>query len=216
MPTPTWERLPEQRRQAVLRAAEAEFAEHGFSRSSLNVIARNAGVAKGSLFQYFAGKVDMYAHLSELASVRIRSAMEEHIPALPWEEDFFGSFRELAHLWVAYFDSHPLELALTAAVNLEPDNTVSSAVRRTVNRHYLAVLRPLVERGRAAGHLRADTDLDAMLALLLLMLPHLALAPRSPGLDPLLGLDSGDPRRVASAVDRLIDVLVAAFGAPRS
>ncbi len=30
MPTDTWERLPAARRDAVLAAAEAEFAAHGF------------------------------------------------------------------------------------------------------------------------------------------------------------------------------------------
>ena len=52
MPTVTWARVDPLRRAAVVEAAEAEFGAHGFSRGSLNVIARRAGVAKGSLFQY--------------------------------------------------------------------------------------------------------------------------------------------------------------------
>lgn len=52
MPTVTWARVDPARRAAVVEAAEAEFGAHGFSRGSLNVIARRAGVAKGSLFQY--------------------------------------------------------------------------------------------------------------------------------------------------------------------
>lgn len=50
MPTVTWARVDPARRAAVVEAAEAEFGAHGFSRGSLNVIARRAGVAKGSLF----------------------------------------------------------------------------------------------------------------------------------------------------------------------
>jgi AcrR family transcriptional regulator len=213
VPTATWDRLPLARRQVVLAAAEAEFASHGFSGGSLNVIARNAGVAKGSLFQYFVDKADLYAYLSELASVRIREHMEAQLPAMPWDRGFFAAVRQLLLVWVEYFRTHPLELAVTAAVNLEPDPAARSAVREVVNRHYLEVLRPLVESGRAAGDLRADADLEAMLALMLLVLPHLALAPHSPGLDPLLGLGSGDPARVEAAVGRLVDVLAAAFGA---
>ena len=59
MPTVTWARLDRTRRAAVIEAAEAEFGAHGFSRGSLNVIAGRAGVAKGSLFQYFADKRDL-------------------------------------------------------------------------------------------------------------------------------------------------------------
>ena len=92
MPTPTWQRLDESRRQAITDAAEAEFAANGFSGGSLNVIARDAGVAKGSLFQYFTDKADFYVYLSELASNRIRSYMEVLISEQDWTGDFWGSF----------------------------------------------------------------------------------------------------------------------------
>ena len=48
MPTETWNRLPQPRRDAVLTAAEAEFAAHGFSRGSLNV--RSEGLVQAPLF----------------------------------------------------------------------------------------------------------------------------------------------------------------------
>ena len=40
MPTVTWSRLGGERRSAVVDAAEAEFAAHGFSGGSLNVDGR--------------------------------------------------------------------------------------------------------------------------------------------------------------------------------
>jgi AcrR family transcriptional regulator len=214
VPTSTWERLPEARRHAVLAAAEAEFGARGFSGGSLNVIARSAGVAKGSLFQYFTDKVDLYAYLSELASIRVAAHMDEQVRTLPWSDGFFPAFRRLVVVWIDYFRTHPADLAVTAAVNLEPDPSARSAVRAVVNRYYLQALRPLVERARDAGELRADADLDAFIALLLLILPHLALAPASPSLDPLLGLGSGDRAAVEAGAMRLVDVLEAAFGVP--
>lgn len=212
MPTATWERLPPGRRTAVVEAAEAEFAQHGFSAGSLNVIARNARVSKGSLFQYFHDKVDLYAYLSELASGRIRRAMEEQIPQMPWDEGFFSGMRQLARVWVDYFDCHPLDRAFTAAVNLEPEGSARVAVRTVANRHYIEVLGPLLEAARARSDLRADADLDALLAWLLLLLPHLALAPHSPGLDPMLGLDAADLQVRHESIRRLLAPLEAAFG----
>ncbi|MDT4921381.1 MAG: hypothetical protein QOI15_2283, partial [Pseudonocardiales bacterium] len=63
MPRPTWANLDADRRERVLHAAMAEFGRHGYSGGSLNVIARDAGVAKGSLFQYFDDKFDFFAHV---------------------------------------------------------------------------------------------------------------------------------------------------------
>lgn len=212
MPTTTWERLPEARRNAVISAAEDEFSRHGFSGGSLNVIAREAGVAKGSLFQYFRDKSDLYAYLSERASVRIRADMEVAIRSLDWSHGFFVPLRELVVLWEEYFHSHPLELAMTVAVNVEPERSARMAVRQVANAHYAAVLRPLLAGASERGDLRPQADLEAFLALLLVLLPHIALAPHSPGLDPVLGLSSTAPRERHTAVERLVAVLEAAFG----
>lgn len=89
MPTVTWARVDPARRAAVVEAAEAEFGAHGFSRGSLNVIARRAGVAKGSLFQYFADKRDLYAFIADIASQRVRSYMEDLIRELDPNRPFF-------------------------------------------------------------------------------------------------------------------------------
>ena len=210
MPTATWERLPAARRAAVVAAAEAEFAAKGFSRGSLNVIARDAGVAKGSLFQYFDDKSDLFAHLSDLASVRIGAAMAKCNAPLPWADDYWGALEMSLRAWVDHFRDHPVDLALTAAVNLEPDTESRVAVRAAVNRHYLTGLHSLIDRGVEAGAVRADADHDAFLALMLLVLPHLALAANTPGLDPVLGLHD-DP---TPGIERIVATCRAAFGSP--
>jgi len=49
------------------------------------------------------------------------------------------------------------------------------------------------------------------LSLLLLLFPHLALAPYVRGMDPILGLDEPTPEQPALAVRRLVAVLNDAF-----
>jgi AcrR family transcriptional regulator len=60
VPTSTWFRLDDDKRERVLHAAMQEFGEHGYSTGSLNTIAREAEIAKGSLFQYFADKQEFF------------------------------------------------------------------------------------------------------------------------------------------------------------
>lgn len=212
MPTATWDRLPSARRRAVLEAAEAEFAERGFSGGSLNTIVRNAGVSKGSLFQYFEDKSDLHAHLAELASLRIRARMEAHMAELDWDGDFFGSLGDLLVFWIDHFGENPVDRAMTAAVNLEPEESTRSTVRVTVNRHYADVLRPLLARADEIGALRPDADLDTFLALLMLVMPHLAIAPYHEGLDPVFGLHGAPEADRRKTVDRLIAIFRSAFG----
>ncbi len=211
MPTVTWGRVDPARRAAVIEAAEAEFGAHGFSGGSLNVIARRAGVAKGSLFQYFADKRDLYAYIADIASQRVRGYIEDLIRRLDPTRPFFEFLTDLLDAWVAYFAEHPHERALHAAVTLEADTDARISVRSVIHRHYLEVLRPLVRDAQSRGDLRDDADTDAMLSLLLLIFPHLALAPYVRGLDPVLGLDEPSPEQPALAVRRLVGVLAAAF-----
>lgn len=214
MPTVTWARVDPARRAAVIAAAEAEFGAHGFSQGSLNVVARRAGVAKGSLFQYFADKRDLYAFVTDVASQRVRTYMEDRIAELDSGGPFFDFLTGLFDAWVAYFTDHPRERSLHAAASLEVDTDARISVRSVIHRHYLQVLRPLVAAAHARGELRADADTDALLSLLLLILPHLALAPHVRGIDPILGLDEFTPEQPALAVRRLVAVLQAAFAPP--
>src|SRR5205823_2576432 len=83
-----------------------------------------------------------------------------------------GATPGLGHVWVGYYTTPPPELAPTAAANLEMDPASRSAVRTVVNRHYIEFLRPLLDEARTSGQLRPDADVEAFLALLMLMLPH--------------------------------------------
>ncbi len=48
------------RRDAILDAAEQLFAQFGYRRTSMDDVARRAGVAKGTLYLYFDGKVALF------------------------------------------------------------------------------------------------------------------------------------------------------------
>jgi AcrR family transcriptional regulator len=211
MPTTTWDNLPAAKRDRVLDAAMVEFGRRGFSSGSLNVVAREAGVAKGSLFVYFTDKLDLFAHVCDACSQRVRDHMVERLASLGDQTPFFELMHWMVREWIAWFRDHPVERGVTYASNFEMDADVRSAVRQVTNGHYLDVLRPLTKTAVDRGELRDDTDSEALLALLLLLLPHLALAPFSPHLDPVLGLHGLDDEQITTPVTTLVDALERAF-----
>lgn len=50
----------EAKRQQILNGAMAVFAAHGFEGASMSAIAREAGVSKGTLYNYFTNKSDLF------------------------------------------------------------------------------------------------------------------------------------------------------------
>jgi AcrR family transcriptional regulator len=63
MVKPRFAKLPLEQQQAILRVALEEFGTHGFHDASLNRVIEAAGISKGSMYYYFDGKGDLFAHV---------------------------------------------------------------------------------------------------------------------------------------------------------
>lgn len=68
MPKQTFLNLPEEKRQAIVNAAIDEFAEHGYKSASINRMVANSGISKGSFYQYFEDKMDVFKYLMDVAA----------------------------------------------------------------------------------------------------------------------------------------------------
>ena len=63
MPSSTFFNLPEAKRQRLLDAAWQEFTTVSYMDASINKIIQNAEISRGSFYQYFSGKQDLFAYL---------------------------------------------------------------------------------------------------------------------------------------------------------
>lgn len=63
MPTSTFFRLPEEKRQRLLDAAWEEFSRTSFSDASINQIIHSAHIPRGSFYQYFEDKNELFWYL---------------------------------------------------------------------------------------------------------------------------------------------------------
>lgn len=66
MPKETFFNLPEEKRQRILDLAIEEFAHHDYQNASISRIVAEASIAKGSFYQYFEDKADLYRYLLNL------------------------------------------------------------------------------------------------------------------------------------------------------
>jgi len=66
MPKQTFFNLPQDKREKILDAAVEEFAEYGLENASINRIVKNSGIAKGSFYQYFEDKQDVFLYVLDV------------------------------------------------------------------------------------------------------------------------------------------------------
>lgn len=94
MPHPTFYNLPQRKRAALEAAAIEEFARHGLAAASTNAIIGNAKIPKGSFYQYFVDKEDLYQYIQTL----IKATKKELAAALPLPENPMDTFEYLRWL----------------------------------------------------------------------------------------------------------------------
>lgn len=116
MPKETFFNLPEEKRRRITDLAVREFAAHSYSKASLSNIVARAGIAKGSMYQYFADKKDLYLYLVELATEEKISHIQRSVDP---EADFFTALAQA--IWAGInFDAENPWLSHLLARSLEP------------------------------------------------------------------------------------------------
>ena len=65
MCTETFLRLPEEKRNRFLEAAWEEFTSVPFEEASINKIVRRAKIPRGSFYQYFSDKEDLFFYIQK-------------------------------------------------------------------------------------------------------------------------------------------------------
>lgn len=156
---------PDVRREELLDTAIALAQEHGFEAMSIEQVTRNAGVAKGTFYHYFASKSD----LQEQLVGRFGESLFDHLSAADAEPDGSGAAR--------------LERLMAAAGSYklaQPGIGLASYLYREENfalRHRLfdawrvrarAVLLPVIQAGLDDGSLSfpdAESATDLVLLL---------------------------------------------------
>jgi AcrR family transcriptional regulator len=62
MPKETFFNLNEEKQEKIMRASISEFSRYGFEKGNIGSIAGSAGVAKGSMYQYFQNKRELFLY----------------------------------------------------------------------------------------------------------------------------------------------------------
>lgn len=105
MPKPTFFNLDPERRKNIVEAAVEEFAKLPYEQASLSRIVEKSGIAKGSMYQYFEDKLDLYLYIVDLAYEQKRKYVSQ---ALSLEADIFTILEEYYRQSFLFANEFPL------------------------------------------------------------------------------------------------------------
>ncbi|MEG4457512.1 MAG: TetR/AcrR family transcriptional regulator [Microcoleus sp.] len=158
MPTQTFFNLPEAKRQTIVKLAIAQFASHDYKIASISNIVKQAKIAKGSFYQYFEDKKDLYLYLVDLAhQQKIDFLQQAKPPGL--EMGFFPYLRWLFRESAQFDLSHP---ALSQIINraVYGDVPFRDEVLKRTQSVSLMYVHGLVKQGIDRGDIDPGIDPD--------------------------------------------------------
>ena len=164
MPKQTFLNLPEEKRAVIIDAAIDEFAQHGLENASTNRIVANSGISKGSFYQYFEDKQDVFMYLlTVLENEKMEYFKGKHPPSM--NMDTFQYFRWMIKEGMKFNTSNPrLTQAITRVMIGEGmyfGNTFSENRQKS-----LQALKAMIEQAIERGEV--DPSVDVELAVMVM------------------------------------------------
>ena len=155
----------EERRQALAAAAAEVFAEKGFAGARIIDVAERAGVGKGTVYEYFRSKEELFFAVFERMSreehARLGAEMDRDAPAA---ERLASLVRSMVADAVAQADLYGLTFELWSGCSHETYGERLRAAFADLYRDFRGHLAALVREGQAAGELRAGLDPEGLAA----------------------------------------------------
>lgn len=171
-------KLPEEKRDAILRIAAEEFIRCGYAAASTNTITRRAGISKGILFHYFGSKKELYLHLFSDMTGRLLRGTERQSEDVAGES-IYDRMAALFHSKAAYFNAWPLDMSFMERAGQEMSDEVRPEIVRVLTEIAGVMRRRRVEETeRALGQYRLREGVTRKQALECIMLSIEALDAR--------------------------------------
>jgi AcrR family transcriptional regulator len=200
------------KREAIVEAAMRHFAEHGYQGARVEDVARELGIAKGSVFQHFGSKAGLFL----AAYKRAVSSLPAWLDA-PAEVVDRGFWAVLVY-WLERTEHLIREDWIPYRVSLIGNYGTDLSLKRDINR-WLVSEDPygtldFVEFGVARGEVRSDVEVEVTASMLDWLAERFQDALVTEELDPgLFHRHPHQPQRRQARIEQFAELLRSAIGA---
>jgi AcrR family transcriptional regulator len=162
MPKETFFNLPIEKREHITKIAVEEFGNYDYTDVSISRIVARSGIAKGSFYQYFADKGDLYSYLLDLIVQKKWEMFSLEHPD-PYHTGIFRYLRWMMQAGVQFELTYP-DLVRVGYRALSRSASSQELFTR-YRQQSLSFYQHLVERGKAQGDIAPEID-DELAAFL--------------------------------------------------
>jgi len=158
------------KREAILRAGTTVFARNGYFNSKVSDIAREAGIADGTVYLYFKSKEEILHSIFDRSVEEALEAARERVKRI---EDPREKLRQIAHMHLERLGADR-DLAVVFQVELRGSTKFMEEFSAAGFAEYLALIRSTFEEGQRAGLFRAELNARVVAKILFGALDEMA------------------------------------------
>lgn len=156
MPKETFNIISDDKRERIYSSAAKIFARDGFEKANMSEIAKSAGVSKGSLYDYFENKEDLYLAVSIHAISESRKNIDSIIDD---EKNFFDQLKDIFHQGVKFVIKNREYAQLYANISSCGMEEFAKRLTLKVEKHTADYYKDVLKKGIDDGTLRPDIDI---------------------------------------------------------
>jgi len=150
-------------RQRLLEAAATEFASKGYVGANVNHISQAAGLAKGTLYNYFASKRGLMLGLIDTVSSAHTEAVLQQVEL---EQDPARRLECFFRAGFAFVEQHPAQARVIVNAVYGHDAEIRERVYQAYERLFTLIAQDVVKAGIARGDFESR-DLNLATALIM-------------------------------------------------
>lgn len=164
LPKDTFHNLPEAKREKIIDVALREFETHAYQEASVNTIVKESGISKGSFYQYFEDKKDLYKMLMDRIVDEKMGYITEAMRN-PMDHDFFEMIRDTYRMALLFVRDNPRYVRIGNRLLSDRSSPLYHEVVDENRDRALAVYKALIDNGVRRGELRSDIDAPLIAAM---------------------------------------------------
>lgn len=160
MPKTTFLNLNERKRKKILKTLIKYFANNSYEKVDIEDVAKECNVSKGSMYQYFINKKDMYFYAIYESIKKIFESVEsidfEKIDIFEYIEKSFESNLKL-------LSKYPNEYLLLERAIFGYDIPFKDEINKIFLGKFRETLKTIIIKSQKSGYIRDDISLDLIL-----------------------------------------------------
>jgi len=184
----------ESKKRLILQVANEVFAERGFQETTISQIAQKAGIAEGSIYDYFKNKEDLLFSIPEERMEGFLFGLQEHLKGIR------GGLEKLRKLVWYHLDFYERNRDYTRILllDLRQNPRFNRSRAYGMIRQYSRMILQVIEEGKRERSIRREVDSYILRDLILGTIEHFSIR----------GFILGRFPHLAGAADQLYELIV--------